>query len=109
MVAVRGGKTVEKDRSEMYNTGAETLAAGAIVLVIGVMFQILGADITSRTPATTDMSSVMQHIAWVFWVAPFCYLVSAVVLGVGVYLLRRAYRRTHPRDRQQVKLTSYRE
>mgnify|MGYP001059451502 CR=1 FL=1 len=105
---MKGGKAAEKDKLAAYNTGVETVVAGAIVLVIGVMFQSLEANIASRISGTTDLSYVMQHFVWIFWVAPFCYVVSAPILGVGVFLLYRAYRQTHPRDRQQMKLTLYR-
>jgi len=105
---MKGEKPAEKDRLAVYNTGIETLAAGAIVLVVGMMFQFLARDIASRISGTTDLSYLVQHISWIFWVAPICYLVSALILGAGTFLLYRAYRQTHPQDKEQTRLTSYR-
>jgi len=107
-VTMKKEKPVEKDKLAPYNTGVETVVAGAIVLVIGILFQSLGGNIASRITGTTDLSYLMQHIAWIFWMAPICYVISAPILGVGAFLLYRAYRRTHPRDKQQTRLTSYR-
>lgn len=104
---MRGQKPTEKDRLAVYNTGVNVLIAGAIVLVIGVMFQFFGAEIASRISPMADVPPWMQYFAWVFWLAPTCYLISAPTLGVGAFLLYRAYRKVHPKDKQQTRLTSY--
>lgn len=105
---MREEKTAEKDKLAPYSLGIETLVAGAIILVIGMMFQSLGTNIASRISDTTDLSYVMQYFTWIFWLAPACYVVSAPIFGAGVFLLYRTYRRGHPSDKRQVKLTSYR-
>jgi hypothetical protein len=46
-------------------------------------------------------------IAWIFWAAPLCYLSSAISLCAGAFLLHRAYRTIHPKDKRQAQLTSY--
>lgn len=107
LVGLSREKPAEKDRLAVYNTGLEVLIGGVIVLVIGVMFQFLEANITSRVPTGSDLPNWMQHLAWIFWVAPVCYLVSAPVLAVGVFLLYRAYRQLHLKDRRQMRLTPY--
>jgi len=100
-------KPVAKDRSTVYNTGIEVLVAGVIVLVIGVMFQFLEANIASRMPTGSGLPNWMQHLTWIFWVAPICYLISMPVLGAGAFLVYRAYRQLHLKDRRQMRLTSY--
>lgn len=100
--------TAEKDRLAGYSTGIEVLAAGAIILVIGIMFQSLEANIASRISNMMDLPDWTQHIAWISWVPRICYVVSAPVLCIGAYLLHRIYRRSHPKDKRQSRLTSYR-
>jgi len=100
-------KPKENDRSTAYNAGIEVLVAGVIVLVIGVMFQFLEVNIASRMPTGSDWPNWMQHLTWMLWVAPICYLISMPALGVGAFLVYRAYRQLHPKDRQQMRLTSH--
>lgn len=97
----------EKDKLAPYNTGVETIVAGAIVLVIGLLFQIMGDDVRSRLSTATEAPTWAQSIGWIFWVAPFCYAVGAPVLLVGSYLIYRAYSRIHPSDKAQKQLTEY--
>ena len=70
---MRKEKLAGKDRLTVYNTGIEALVAGVIVLVIGAMFQFLEANIASRTPTGSELPNWMQHLTWIFWVAPICY------------------------------------
>jgi len=100
-------KTAEKDKASVYNLGVEVVVAGAIVLVIGVMFQLLGSDVTSRLSSMKDSPDWTGAIAWIFWAAPLCYLSSIITLSAGAYLLHRAYRKIHPKDKRQAQLTSY--
>jgi hypothetical protein len=100
-------KPTEKDKTAVYNLGIEVVVAGAIVLVIGVMFQLLGSDVTSRLSSMKDSPDWTGAIAWIFWAAPLCYLSSIITLSAGAYLLHRAYRKIHPKDKRQAQLTSY--
>lgn len=76
-------------------------------MVIGVLFQIMQADLTSRIPAGTDLSQIMQFFLWIYWVGPLCLLSSGAIVLIGVLALYRAYVKIHPRDEAQEKLTTY--
>mgnify|MGYP001107985608 CR=1 FL=1 len=107
MVRLSEDKREEKDKLEPYNTGVQTIVAGAIVLVIGLLFQFMGDEVRSRLATVTEAPTWAESISWIFWVAPFCYVVGAPVMVVGSYLLHRAYSRMHPSDKAQKRLTAY--
>jgi len=99
----------EIDKLAPYNTGVQTIVAGAIVLVIGLLFQFMGDEVQSRLSTVTEAPTWAQSISWIFWVAPFCYAVGAPVLLGGSYLIYRAYSKMHPSDKAQRQLTEYRD
>jgi hypothetical protein len=100
-------KPEEKDRLEPYNIGVQTIVAGAIVLVIGLLFQFMGDDLRSRLATVTEAPTWAGAISWIFYVAPVCYAAGAPVVLLGSYMLYRAYRKVHPSDKAQRRMTEY--